>query len=236
MMRCVSPRSRLGVGLAFAALLAGMGAGSARASDWIVDGGSSPTLSVDAHGDAQVSWSSGGARTYLVVPPAGRVFHSKLSGPDTSKRAGAGGLPNALVVRSTADGTTFALQRWDVAGQPVALHFARWSGAPTELTLTLSGTRLTGAVTFHGKPVSGTSPTPSGRAVRIYVYIDCLGCAVSPNGWSPLLSVAPAADGSFALALRPAWTGGRRYRATVAGPNLGTTLAPDAVAYAAGSG
>jgi hypothetical protein len=83
--------------------------------------------------------------------------------------------------------------------------------------------------------VSGTGPTPSGKAVRIYVYLDCLGCAASPSGWSPMLGVAPRADGSFAVALRPNWAG-RRYRATVAGPNLGTTLAPDAVAYAAGPG
>ena len=234
-MRCAFRWSGLGLLLALAVSPA-IAVPAARGSDWIVNGGSSPSLLVDARGNAQVSWSSGGARTYLVVPPAGRVFHSRISGPDTSKRAGAGGLPNALAVRRTADGTMWALQKWDVAGQPVALHFARWSGAPTELTLALSGTRLSGTVTFHGKPVFGTSPTPSGQAVRIYVYVDCLGCAASPNGWSPLLGVAPAADGSFALALRPAWTGARRYRATVAGPNLGTTLAPDAIAYAAGSG
>ncbi|HEY5058555.1 MAG TPA: hypothetical protein VII51_06020 [Gaiellaceae bacterium] len=233
-MRSCSHRSRLGLLLAPAVSLA-VTAASARASDWIVNGGSSPALSVDARASAEIGWSSGGTRTYLVVPPAGRVYHGRLSGEDTSKRAGAGGLPNALVVRQTADGTIGALQKWDVAGQPVALHFARWSGAPTQLMLSLSGTRLTGTVTFHGKPVFGTSPTPSGQAVRIYVIVDCLGCAASPNGWSPMLGLAPAADGSFGLALRPAWSG-RRYRATVAGPNLGTTLAPDAVAYTAGTG
>jgi len=44
-----------------------------------------------------------------------------------------------------------------------------------------------------------------------------------------MISVAPKADGSFSVLLRPDWTGSR-YRATVLGPNLGTTLAPDAQA------
>lgn len=223
--------------LALTALLAAAGATAvaARGSDWIVNGGSSPALLVDSHGAAQVSWASGGTRTYLVVPPTGRVYHGRLNGPDTSKQAATARLPNALAVRRTAAGMLWALQTWDVAGQPVALHFARWSGAPTQITLDLSGSRLTGTVSFHGQPVSGTSPTPTGTAVRIYVYLDCLGCAASPNGWSPLLGVAPHSDGSFAVALRPGWAG-RQYRATVAGPNLGAALAPDAVAFAAGSG
>jgi hypothetical protein len=236
-MRCASLRSLVQPAAALAVSIAATGAlaAPARASDWIVNGGSSPSLAVDAHGNAQVSWSSGGVRTSLVVPRAGRVYHGRLGGPDTSERAAAGGLANALVVRRTADGTTWALQEWDVAGQPAALHFARWSGAATAITLTLGGSRLTGSVSFHGKPVTGTTITPSGTAMRIYVYVDCLGCAASPNGWSPLLGVEPAADGSFALALRTGWTG-RRYRATVAGPNVGSMLAPDAVAYAAGPG
>ena len=178
--------------VAAALAVAGAAAAAARSSDWIVNGGSSPALLVDAHGNAQVSWTSGGTRAYLVVPPTGRVYHARLPGPDTSKPVGAAGLPNALAVRRAANGTVYALQTWDVAGQPEALHFARWSGAPTQITLSLSGTRLTGTVSFHGKPVTGTSPTPSGTSVRIYVYLDCLGCAASPNGWSPLLGSGAA--------------------------------------------
>jgi hypothetical protein len=48
-----------------------------------------------------------------------------------------------------------------------------------------------------------------------------------------MIGVAPKADGSFAVLVRPEWRG-RRYRASVAGPNLGTTLAPDAQATVAG--
>lgn len=64
---------------------------------------------------------------------------------------------------------------------------------------------------------------------------DYLGCAASPNGWSAMLGVTPHPDGSFSVLLRPGWTG-RRYRASVAGPNLGARLAPDAVAYTSGPG
>ena len=42
-----------------------------------------------------------------------------------------------------------------------------------------------------------------------------------------MLGVAPKADGSFSVALRPSWTG-RRYRATMLGPNVGGQLAPGA--------
>ncbi len=42
-----------------------------------------------------------------------------------------------------------------------------------------------------------------------------------------MTGVAPKADGTFSVLLRPDWTGSR-YRATVLGPNLGATLAPDA--------
>ena len=46
-----------------------------------------------------------------------------------------------------------------------------------------------------------------------------------------MLGVPPKTDGSFAVRLRPSWTGSR-YRAAVAGPNLGAVLAPDAQAFA----
>jgi hypothetical protein len=42
-----------------------------------------------------------------------------------------------------------------------------------------------------------------------------------------MLGVAPKADGTFSVLIRTAWKGSR-YRATVAGPNAGTTYAPDA--------
>jgi hypothetical protein len=46
-----------------------------------------------------------------------------------------------------------------------------------------------------------------------------------------MLGVRPKADGTFSVLLRPSWIG-TRYRASVSGPNIGTTLAPDAQAFA----
>ena len=61
---------------------------------------------------------------------------------------------------------------------------------------------------------------------KFYVYLDCFGCG-GRAGWSFMLGVAPKADGTFSALIRPNWKG-TRYRATVAGPNAGTTYAPDA--------
>jgi hypothetical protein len=81
-------------------------------------------------------------------------------------------------------------------------------------------------VSFGGKPVSGHSTTLAGLRPKIYVYLDCFGCG-GQAGWSFMLGVAPRADGTFSVLLRASWKGSR-YRATVAGPNVGTTYAPDA--------
>jgi hypothetical protein len=203
----------------------------AAASDWITDDGQQAQLTADAAGNVGVSWLQGGARSELVVPMHGQVYHSALPGHDVSRPGSAGGLPFGAVVRKTSSGWYVALQRWDVAGQPSALHAARWKGAATQLTLNVTPTRLTGRVTFQGKPVTGFSPTPAGKRVRIYVYVDCFGCPAARHGWSAMLGLRPKADGTFATLLRPSWRG-RRYRAAVQGPNIGATLAPDAQAFA----
>jgi hypothetical protein len=78
-----------------------------------------------------------------------------------------------------------------------------------------------------GKPVAGYSRTNSGIRYRIFAYLDCYACP-KPS-WRRLKGVAPRADGTFRL-LVPPGSRGTRYRATIAGPNLGRTLAPDASA------
>lgn len=195
---------------------------------------SAPALRIDARGEVEIDWKQAGAPASLVVPPSGEVYHGTLSGTDVSRPGSVGAVPDALVVRTTASGWNYALQRWQVAGAPVSYHFARWKGAPTQLSLRLVGPRLTGRALFQGRPVTGASPTPAGRAVETYVYLDCFGCAAAPDGWSPMLGIRPASNGSFAVYLRAAWVG-KRYRAEVAGPNSGETLAPDAVAYVSSS-
>lgn len=182
----------------------------------------------------EIDWKQAGAPASLVVPPSGEVYRGKLTGADLSRPGPIGAVPDALVVRTTASGWTYALQRWQVAGSAVSYQFARWRGDPTQLTLKLVGPRLTGRALFQGRPVTGASLTPAGRAVETYVYVDCFGCAAARDGWSPMLGVRPASDGSFAVYLRSSWVG-KRYRAEVAGPNSGETLAPDAVAYVSSS-
>jgi hypothetical protein len=196
------------------------------ASYGIATDASSPGLRADAKGSAEVSWRAGGARYTFVVPKSGEGYHGVLAGPDILRPANVP-LPMAVVVGKTPDGTLWALQQLAVSGRPTSLDLSRWRGAPTKLTLTTDGKRLRGSVTFDGRPVSGSSPTPAGRPVRVYVYIECFGCPGESSQWMLMLGVPPKADGSFSVYLRSSWMG-RRYRATVAGPNVGGALAPDA--------
>jgi hypothetical protein len=206
---------------------------AADASVWIASGGSAPTLRIDARGDAEASWVQAGARQYVVVPEHGQLYHGRLAAADVSRAGDLAQAADALVVRKGPGGTVWALQRWQAAGQPPALHLARWHGAPTQLTLSLSANQLTGSVSFQGRPVTGFSPTNGGKRQRIYVYLACSGCN-GATGWSAMLGVVPRADGTFSVLLRPTWIG-HEYRADVEGPNLGSTLAPDAEVTVAGS-
>jgi hypothetical protein len=184
-------------------------------------------LAVDSRGSALITFTHGGAKQSVIVPPKGQLFHGGgLSGRDVSRSAPGVHLPLAAIVRRGPGGVLYALQRWHVQpGGPLELHFARWKGAPPALHLAAEAGRLTGSAAFQGRPVSGFTTTLEGKRLRIYVYLDCLRCP-GTSGWSRMIGVAPKADGTFAVFLRPEWMG-RRYRATVAGPNVGTTYAPD---------
>ncbi|MBV8066205.1 MAG: hypothetical protein JOY73_11815 [Actinobacteria bacterium] len=189
--------------------------------------GTHAKLAADATGEAAVTW---GATTF-VVPLQGQGFHGSLPQPDVSKLGAVAGLAFTPVSVRTAGGWTLALQVWAPSGQPAAIHLARWRGDPTQVTITDTGTHLSGTATFQGKPVTGSSPTPSGTELREYVYLDCFGCSADPSGWSAMLGVATKADGSYSVLLRPNWMGSK-YRASIEGPNIGATLAPDAQAFA----
>jgi hypothetical protein len=212
-----------------AAMLAGCLAAvpAAQASIFVGSDASGARLAVDARGSAVISWTARGAKQTVTVPPKGQLFHGgSLSGRDVSRPAPGVRVPLAVVVRRGPGGVLYALQRWQPQpGGPVELHFARWAGALPALHLAVDGGRLTGSAEFQGKPVSGFTSTLEGKRLRIYVYLDCFGCP-GASGWSRMIGVAPKADGTFAVLLRPSWLG-RRYRATVAGPNVGTTYAPD---------
>ena len=215
-------------------LAAGAAVPAAQPSVFIGTSPARATLAIDAKGNAVVTWVQGGAKQVVIVPAKGQLFHGGTAGTDVSRRA-AGSVANALAVRRTPDGRTWALQAWPEApGGAIDLHLARWQGAPTKLTLAYDGSSLTGSAEFQGKPVTGTTTTLEGKRLKIYVYLDCSGCPGAGAGWKRMLGVAPKPDGSFSVLVRPEWKG-RRYRALVAGPNLGATFAPDAQTITPGS-
>jgi hypothetical protein len=197
-----------------------------------------PALRVDARGNAEVSWTSLGVRRTLLIPPVGLYLPGgRISTADVSRRTIVPGLPFARVTRRGPDGTLYALQTWRVkAGGPVELHFSRWKGKRTTVTLTTEPAaateRLIGRAEFQGKPVAGYSRTNSGIRYRIFAFLDCYGCPKA--AWRRIGGVAPRADGTFRLLVQSAQVG-TGYRVTIAGPNVGQTLAPDASATAASS-
>lgn len=188
-----------------------------------------PALRVDSQGNAEVSWSAGGERHYVFVPPTGKVYPGRrLAAADVSRGANEVAIPFERALRRTPDGRLWALQTWrPQPGGPVELRFSRWRGAPPVVTLTteqrFEGERVTGRATFSGRAVPLYSPTPEGKRIRSYAYVQ----RDAPSGWSPVAAVTTKADGSFQLFI-PKEKLGARYRAIVPGPNIGTTLAPDA--------
>jgi hypothetical protein len=85
--------------------------------------------------------------------------------------------------------------------------------------------RLRATAVFGGRPVYGYSPTPEGKRIRLIAYVDH---ARRQGGWARAAGVfLRPPSGSFTLFLQARWRS-TRYRMTVAGPNRGTTLAPDA--------
>jgi hypothetical protein len=191
-----------------------------------------PALRVDAKGTAEVSWTAAGRRRTLTIPATGLYLPGgRLSGPDVSVAARLQSLPFARATRRVGS-TFYALQAWRVEpGGPVELHFSRWQGLPTTVTLRAepaSGSeRLIGRAEFQGKAVYGYSRTNSGIRYRIFAFLDCFGCPAP--AWRRMSAVAPPVGGEFRLLVRPLFLG-TRYRVTIAGPNIGRTLAPDASA------
>jgi hypothetical protein len=210
--------------LALAALL-GM-AGTAQATVWVGANTVKPSLRVDAKGTAEVKFTSGGRADTAIVPAKGQLYHGgELSGADVSKRVSLPKLPFAVIVKKTPDGQLWSLQRMQVQpGGPLDLHLARWRGPPTAISLQVNGDRLEGRATFNGKGVSGSSYTLEGKRTKIYVYLDYFGGGT----WHRMLGVAPKPDGRFSAFIRPAWQTASRYRATMLGPNIGSSFAPDA--------
>jgi hypothetical protein len=61
------------------------GAAHASAATTITRDAQRPALRVDAQGNAEVSWTAGGVRRTVFVPPTGKVYPGrKLTAPDVS--------------------------------------------------------------------------------------------------------------------------------------------------------
>ena len=197
-------------------------------------------LRVDAQGYAEVSWISRGERRYVLVPPRGRALPgARLPGRDVSVTTTAVRIPYRQALRRTPDGRYWALQAWQVGFRgPIELRFSRWRGAPTKVTLEVRergpAEVLVGKATFHGRPVYGTSPTLEGDRISLAAAIDCFGCAAARGRhWFRVTAVKTRPDGRFGATIARAWSA-PKYRVSVAGPNAGTTLAPDAAAVVRG--
>lgn len=206
--------------------------GTATAALRIDSDTSHASLIVDASGDAQISYTSrGAARTVLVSGSSVQYGGDGLQQAPGAVRVQPT-VPFALVQFSLPNGLQVALQRVRRTGQfgvvgPPELYLARWRDAPTQLTLTVSGGRLCGTVTYHGQAVYGGPHTPQGNPLDDLgrnVYLD----ALRPAGWYRMLGVLARPRG-FALAITPDRQGSR-YRALVVGPNVGGDLAPIASA------
>jgi hypothetical protein len=197
-----------------------------------------PALRVDARGNAEVSWTQGGRRHYLLVPATGRFLPgARLPGRDVSRPSTAVAIPYRRVLRRTPDGRYWALQSWRVAfAQAVELRFARWIGAPTRITLAAEPFRrtelLSGRATFQGRPVTGSSPTNAGTPILHSAFADCFACG--SNGWVRFGAKRTQRDGTFSITV-PLDRRGSKYRVSITGPNRGATLAPDAAAVAPSS-
>jgi hypothetical protein len=199
---------------------------TAEASVWVANGARAPALRVDTRGNAEVRWHDARGRLHtLLVPHRGSVLPGgRIVGRDVSRQQTASRVSLAVVVRRTPDGRLWALQRWQVvAGGPVGLRFARWSGEATVVSAEVTEGRLVGMAMYHGRPLFGVSPTTAGKRVRVLAYID----AQSGSSWTRLLGVFPRSpDAAFSLLLRPEWAA-PAYRVTLRAPNLGWAYTPD---------
>ena len=192
------------------------------------------SLRVDAAGNAEVGWTTrAGVHDSVVVPPAGELVHGRLSGRDVSRPSTAAVLPYRITLRRTPDRRLWALQAWQTGFTgPVELRLSRWTGKPMEITLNLRRkgrfSVLTGQATFHGRPVTGKYRTNSGVLINEAAQLDCFACPAAHGAkWFRFNGVRTQADGTYGSGLKAAWTG-TRFRASIVGPNTGSTLAADA--------
>lgn len=200
-------------------------------------------LEVGPGGVAQVTWrtTAGTVRTAVILKRGEVRWGRRIAGTDVSRPALDVSLPLAVSVRRTPDGRLWALQEWRrLRNGDRELHFSRWRGAPTRLTIRAvcckwRSERIRGTASFHGRPVHGFSATRGGVPLDRFgrnVYVD----ALQGGSWTRIVGVlTKRPNGWYRVWIRPEWRGAR-YRGTIRGPNLGWTLAPNARAETSSTG
>ena len=204
---------------------------AAFASVGVGSGAAGPSLRVDAKGNAEISYTQGGAPETVLVPVTGAVIYGgQLTGPDVSKAATRPKLPFLKVLRSGPNGWFYALQTWPARIGPAELRFSRWQGEPDQADVHGdAGARrhrsrgqghlrrqadpddVEGARRARDRASTSTSTSRSAASGRL------LGGVVG--------HAATGRTGGSSTAGRP----GTCFRASVAGPNIGAVYAPDVV-------
>ena len=216
-----------------------LGGTKADASVKIAWAAKNPTLEVSALGAAEVSWTT----------PSGVRRHVRV---DPDRRAPLRRAPQAPERRCThrshplaAQGDGLANPEWGVLGAPAMAPHQGPPGRASLLALAAAhrrasrfepsaasgeASRITGQASFHGRPIYGYYNTPAGVPLDKYgrnVYLDTLRY----GSWKRMMGILTHRyDGTYSLWIRRYWRG-KRYRATISGPNWGWTIAPDARAW-----
>ena len=191
-------------------LIAALAAAPAFGSAIIGRNVSGATLSIDRHGNAHVSYRSGGLKRYLVASGAINARAPSQSRPQVSFRIRYGlggrgvclpydGPPLAWLLQAckAPDGSYWALQNWqrlkpDYGGTTGAweLHLSHWRGPLAQLVVyqnwvTRGIRHLFGRLTYNGTGVYGFSSTRRGNPLDAYgrnVYVDAYDSGLG-KGW-----------------------------------------------------
>jgi hypothetical protein len=169
-----------------------------------------PTLAIDRHGRAHVSYYNGGRRTVLVASGAIDARAPSRSHPQVKFRIrygeGGGGVclpydgpPLAWLVKAckAPDGSYWALQRWqrlkpNYGGTQGAweLHLSHWRGPIAQLVIYQNWAygkyrHIFGRLTYRGVGVYGFNATATGNPLDSYgrnIYVDTFDSAYG-KGW-----------------------------------------------------
>lgn len=191
-------------------LIAALAAGPAFGSAIIGRNVSGATLSIDRHGQAHVSYRSGGSKRYLVASGAINARAPSQSRPQVSFRiryglAGRGvclpydGPQLAWLVKAckAPDGSFWALQTWqrlkpNYGGSQGAweLHLSHWRGPLAQLVIYQNWAyrtyrHLFGRLTYRSRGVYGFKATGTGSPLDSYgrnIYVDTFDSAYG-RGW-----------------------------------------------------